>query len=730
MKKRFPLFIFCISFILSVQAQTDYYWRGTSASNANWDGTNNWWNGSSAQNSPGSGNIKFDNSAYPIMNNNLIGYNTHAIYFLSGSSSRSISGNGIQLFDFSGNDPRIKNETSNDQTINVDITGDGDAADPLILEAHGGDLIFKKINNNGSPLWNNSDNGNTVAFTDVVSGSGNYVNKNNTYAKFSAANTLSGNFYIDEGEVWIEQGGSFNSLSALYVGSTSKMADNAKLFLSDLNGGTTFSNAITVNNGNTDTRYIGGINTSGTNTFSGNITLNRYVNLQVTNASGTVEFSGVISGAHGVDKIDAGTAIFSGSNTYTGATTIKEGKLTVNSGGTLGNNSDVEIQSGATLEINTNTTVDDLNINSGGTLTIGSGILLTVNGTLTLGDDINLGSGNLVLGSSATISGAGSSSYIIANGSGTFKRNVGTTAVEFPVGTSSSYMPIEINTSTGTADFEVRLVSNSYANAASYLDKNWVISSSSSPTVDLTFNWPSTEEGTSFPTGNINLHKDGTPLAYNVSKSGSDPYNASYSGVSCCGQFSPGGVGTVPVELIKFDAMVEEGLNTLHWETASELNNHFFQVERSLSDMNFVPIGVVYGKGTTQEISAYHYYDQALESKQVSHYYRLKQVDFDGSYSYSPVVVARRDIQGFYQSSLSASPNPIRNQVELQLNHASNADLRIEITARNGAIIFDKIVPFIDGVYVLNTSDFIRGVYHAKVFTDREIYVAKLVKID
>lgn len=728
MNKRFFLSIFCISFIVSVHAQYDYWWWGNT--DGNWNTSTNWNTVPGTATSGNPGNIKINNSSWLSMNNNITSLNIHALYFLSGTPSRTISGNGIQFYDNGGNDPRIKNETTNDQTINVDITGDGDAADPLILEAHSGDLIFKKINNNGSPLWNNSDNGNTVEFTDVVSGSGNYFNKNNTYAKFSAANTLSGDLYIDEGEVWIEQGGSFNNLSALYVGSTSKMADNAKLFLSDLNGGTTFSNAITISNGNTDTRYIGGINTSGTNTFSGNITLNRYVNVEVTNANGTVEFSGVISGAHGVDKIGGGTAIFSGSNTYTGATTVKAGKLTVNTGGTLGNNSDIEIKSGGTLEINTNTTVDDLNINSGGTLTIGSGVTLTVNGTLTLGDDINLSSGNLVLGSSATISGAGSSSYIVANGSGTFKRNVGTTAVEFPVGTSSSYMPIEINTSAGTADFEVRMQTNSYANAASYLNTNWVISSSSSPTIDLTFTWPSSEEGASFPSGNINLHKDGTPLTYNISKSGSGPYSASYTGVSCCGQFSPGGAGTVPVELTKFDVMVEEGLNTLYWETASELNNHFFEVERSLSDMNFESIGTVYGKGTTQEISTYHYDDQALESTEVTYYYRLKQVDFDGSYSYSPVVVARRDIQGFYQSSLSANPNPIRNEVELQLNHTFNADLRIEITAQNGAIILDKIAPFKDGAYLLNTSDFPRGVYHAKVYTDRKMYVAKLVKID
>ena len=202
----------------------------------------------------------------------------------------------------------------------------------------------------------------------------------------------------------------------------------------------------------------------------------RYVNIESTQLNGTVEFSGVISGAHGIDKIGVGTVIFSGNNTYTGLNTLKAGKLIVNYGGNLGNDADVTIQSGATLELNTDVSVDDLNINSGGTLTIASGVTLTVNGVLALGADINLGSGNIVV--NGIISSASSSGYIIADGSGTLKQNVGSSAVEFPVGTSSSYMPIEINTSSGSADFEVRMVGNSYANSASYLDINWEITSS------------------------------------------------------------------------------------------------------------------------------------------------------------------------------------------------------------------------------------------------------------
>ena len=595
-----------------------------------------------------------------------------------------------------------------------------------MLEAHSGDFIFKKINNNGSPIWVNSDNGNTIEFTDVISGSGAIVNRYNTYSKLSAANTFTGNFYIDEGEVWVEENCSFNSSTSFDIGSSSRMGDVAKLLITDLNGGTTLSNNLVVNDGNTDTRYIGGVNTSNTNTFSGNITLYRYVNIESTQLNGTVEFSGVISGAHGIDKIGVGTVVFSGNNTYTGVNTLKAGKLTVNAGGSLGNNADVVIQSGATLEINTNVTVDDLNINSGGTLTIASGITLTINGTLTLGDDINLGSGNIVIGSSGAISGGGSSSYIIANGAGTLKQNVGTSAVEFPIGTGSSYMPIEINTSSGSVDFEVRLVSNSYANSASYLDKNWVITSSTSQTIDIKFTWPSSEEGTSFPTGNMNLHKDGTALNYNVAKSGTGPYFASYSGVSCCSQFSPGGNPPVPVELTYFDVTPKEKQNLLTWETASELNNHFFEVQRSINGSDFTSIDIVYGNGTTQEISNYSFSDYDIGPQQISYFYRLMQVDFDGTYSYSPIVVAKRKITT--NLHITAYPNPIMNEWSLNLSNRFTGDLLVEIVTQEGIVVLNEICQFKEGVLVLEKFELPDGVFYAKVLIGEQVLVTKLVK--
>jgi hypothetical protein len=343
---------------------------------------------------------------------------------------------------------------------------------------------------------------------------------------------------------------------------------------------------------------------------------------------------------------------------------------------------------------------------------------------LALGADINLGSGNIVV--NGIISSASSSGYIIADGSGTLKQNVGTSAVEFPVGTSSSYMPIEINTSSGSADFEVRMVGNSYANSASYLDNNWAITSSASQTIDMKLTWPSSEEGTSFPTGNMNLHKDGTALNYNVAKSGTGPYFASYSGVSCCSQFSPGGNPPVPVELTYFDVISEEKQNLLTWETASELNNHFFEIEKSITGEDFISIGSVSGNGTTQKISKYSFSDYDVGPHQMSYFYRLMQVDYDGTYSYSPIVVANRKIRT--NTYLSASPNPISNEWCLNLSNGFNGDLLVEIFTQEGVNIFQEMCQFEEGILILENFDLPDGMFYAKVFIGEQVLLTKVVK--
>ena len=99
--------------------------------------------------------------------------------------------------------------------------------------------------------------------------------------------------------------------------------------------------------------------------------------------------------------------------------------------------------------------------------------------------------------------------------------------------------------------------------------------------------------------------------------------------------FSVTGTQVLPVELTEFAAQKESGYNLLSWSTASEINNAFFEVEKSSDGINFHKIGQVQGAGNSSEELDYEFMDHVVNDETV--YYRLKQVDFDGAFEYSPV---------------------------------------------------------------------------------------------
>ncbi len=92
----------------------------------------------------------------------------------------------------------------------------------------------------------------------------------------------------------------------------------------------------------------------------------------------------------------------------------------------------------------------------------------------------------------------------------------------------------------------------------------------------------------------------------------------------------------VPVELTTFTAEAAGEKVELTWETATETNNKGFEVERSSDDVNFSSIGFVDGNGTSTEANSYSFVD--FHATSGTYYYRLKQVDFDGTFAYSEVV--------------------------------------------------------------------------------------------
>jgi hypothetical protein len=114
----------------------------------------------------------------------------------------------------------------------------------------------------------------------------------------------------------------------------------------------------------------------------------------------------------------------------------------------------------------------------------------------------------------------------------------------------------------------------------------------------------------------------------------------------------------VPVELLAFMASVRNSEVDLLWSTASELNNLGFEIERSIDNTdNFITVGFVDGKGSSTEINYYSFTDYPQVSGVNQLYYRLKQVDFGGTFSYSDIVNISYDVPAEFVLSQNY-PNP------------------------------------------------------------------------
>ena len=124
----------------------------------------------------------------------------------------------------------------------------------------------------------------------------------------------------------------------------------------------------------------------------------------------------------------------------------------------------------------------------------------------------------------------------------------------------------------------------------------------------------------------------------------------------------------LPVELISFTANAQEQTVQLVWETASEIDNDYFEVRRSVDGINFKKIGEVAGNGNTVEVIRYEFTDQMPVSG-IS-YYQLKQVDFNGEYEYSDKIsvewINSGFVAGFVDVNLYPNPAP-QGQAKLKV---------------------------------------------------------------
>jgi hypothetical protein len=132
----------------------------------------------------------------------------------------------------------------------------------------------------------------------------------------------------------------------------------------------------------------------------------------------------------------------------------------------------------------------------------------------------------------------------------------------------------------------------------------------------------------------------------------------------------------IPVELTSFTASVGGNNVTLNWETATEINNSGFAIERKFGTSDFVQVGFVAGHGTTTEPQAYSFTENSLMPGIYS--YRLKQLDFDGTFDYSNVVEVEVLTPGSYTLAQNY-PNPFNPSTKITFSLADDSKVTLKI---------------------------------------------------
>lgn len=148
--------------------------------------------------------------------------------------------------------------------------------------------------------------------------------------------------------------------------------------------------------------------------------------------------------------------------------------------------------------------------------------------------------------------------------------------------------------------------------------------------------------------------------------------------------------GSLPVELVEFRANAIGTDVELYWRTASETDNYGFEIQRKTSSSEFQKIGFVAGHGTTTQAQSYKFVDSKLATG--TYYYRLKQIDRDGSFSFSAVIEAVTSIAPETFTLQQNHPNPFNpvTTIEFVLGRAQHARLAVyDVLGHEVARLFD-----------------------------------------
>ena len=193
------------------------------------------------------------------------------------------------------------------------------------------------------------------------------------------------------------------------------------------------------------------------------------------------------------------------------------------------------------------------------------------------------------------------------------------------------------------------------------------------------------------------------PSIANASTSGFDPYSET----------------ALPVKFVGLTLTRKSSDVLIQWSTTEEINANVYELEKSFDGANWNPIAFIAAIGNSTDVNNYAYTDKAVSAKVV--YYRIKQIDLDGKFTYTAIRSIKNDAMQESNVNIAA----VQGKVLLQISKESKSDLTVRFISLSGQVIDQQIVKSNLGQVVLNSK--VAGNYVISVSNGQDINTAKQV---
>lgn len=194
-------------------------------------------------------------------------------------------------------------------------------------------------------------------------------------------------------------------------------------------------------------------------------------------------------------------------------------------------------------------------------------------------------------------------------------------------------------------------------------------------------------------------------------------------------EISGGNLIPLPIQLHTLQAQLTDNATHLRWQTLSEINFDYFEIQKSIDGEYFNTIGYEKGRGSENTKTSYHFIDES--PNEGTNYYRLKQIDLDGTFDYSKTVsVEKKAVIDF-----TLYPNPVKNNFYIKIpNEYIDNSLNIHIFDVTGQEFFVKypIQTFENNLLLLQLNYMPSGIYFIQITdenTGSSLYANKFLKL-